>query len=272
MKYPNRQIFLREKRSLTRCRVALAGLIGIGLAAVLATTAFAENDTIKILSLGDSITQAEINRASYRYPLWKKLIDADIAFDFVGSMQKQQDKYSQGTPPQPDYQGLSFDRDHEGHFGWQASDIINGRNPNNGTGSGNLSQWVQGYEFDIVLIHLGTNDLFYKKTPTSIAADLRTIVNTLRSRNPGVIVLLAQVIPASRSDEIAKALLTMNDSIANMVQELNTRKSPVLLVDQYSQFDLETDSYDGIHPTASGEEKIAQRWFDAIQLAIQTDR
>jgi hypothetical protein len=28
-------------------------------------------DSIKILTLGDSITQAESNRASYRYPLWK---------------------------------------------------------------------------------------------------------------------------------------------------------------------------------------------------------
>ncbi|MCP3952588.1 MAG: hypothetical protein GY697_10295, partial [Desulfobacterales bacterium] len=33
-----------------------------------------DNGKVKILALGDSITHAEINRASYRYPLWKKLI------------------------------------------------------------------------------------------------------------------------------------------------------------------------------------------------------
>lgn len=268
----DRQTVMREIRSFARDRMVLAGLVGVSLSVLLAAPIFAKSDTIKILSLGDSITQAEINRASYRYHLWKKLIDADITFDFVGSMQKQQDKYSKGIPPQPDYQGHRFDQDHEGHFGWQTSDIIHGRDPNNGTGSGSLSQWVQGYQFDIVLIHLGTNDLFYKKNRATIAADLRTIVNILRNDNPDVIILLAQLIPTSRSDEIAKALLGMNETIADMVQEMNTRVSPVFLVDQYAQFDIETDSYDGVHPNASGEEKIAQRWFDAIERAIQTDQ
>ena len=37
-------------------------------------------DQLKILPLGDSITQAEGNRASYRYPLWQKLVDAGMDF------------------------------------------------------------------------------------------------------------------------------------------------------------------------------------------------
>ena len=69
---------------------------------------------------------AEINRASYRYFLWKKLIDAGVDFDFVGSMNTQLDTYSKGETPQPDYKGQSFDKDHEGHFAWEGESYLGG--------------------------------------------------------------------------------------------------------------------------------------------------
>ncbi len=262
-----------HKRPLSdRGRAALLRLFAIGLGLLPPATIFAGEDVLKILSLGDSITQAEINRASYRYPLWKKLVDADITFDFVGSMNTQQDKYSKGTPPQPDYKGRTFDKDHEGHFAWEASDIIIGRNPNNGTGSGNLSQWVQNYDFDIVLIHLGTNDIFRKQSNAQIAEEIKAVIKALRVDNPNAIILLAQMIPAARNESIGIALASMNEVIPGIVKEMNTRASPVLLVDQSTGSDVETDSYDGIHPNASGEEKMAQRWFEAIELAVRAYR
>jgi acyl-CoA thioesterase-1 len=44
----------------------------------------------------------------------------------------------------------------------------------------------------------------------------------------------------------------------------DTEESPVILVDQYTGFNAATDTYDGIHPNARGEAKMAQKWFDAI--------
>ena len=232
------------------------------------TPLYADQTPLGILPLGDSITQAEINRASYRYYLWKKLIDADITFDFVGSMQRQQDKYSKGTPPQPDYNGQSFDRDHEGHFGWTIGHVNAGRAPNNGTGSGNLRQWVEHYDFDIALVHLGTNDVFYKKSNEEIAQQLEATVKTLRADNPRAVILLAQVIPSSKNAAIAQSLISMNAMIAGLAEDLSSRKSPIIVVDQHSGFDIAADSYDGVHPNASGEEKMAQRWFEAIERAL----
>lgn len=229
----------------------------------------ASAETIAILPLGDSITQAEINRASYRYPLWKKLIEAGIEFDFVGSMDTQQDLYSKGKPPQPDYLGHKFDPDHEGHFGWTAGQIVAGRNPKNGTGSGNLRGWLSGYDFDIAMVHLGTNDVFYKRSNQQIAQALRNIIASLRNDNPEAIILLAQVIPAARDDRTSKALLSMNRMIASLSEELSTVRSPVRVVDQYTGFDSRADSYDGIHPNASGEEKMANRWFEAISHSLR---
>ena len=41
---------------------------------------------VRILPLGDSITQSDKTYSSYRYYLWIKLIDAGIKFDYVGSL------------------------------------------------------------------------------------------------------------------------------------------------------------------------------------------
>ncbi|MCP4007882.1 MAG: cellulose-binding protein [Proteobacteria bacterium] len=223
-----------------------------------------DNGKVKILALGDSITHAEINRASYRYPLWKKLIDAEIEFDFVGSMNTQLSTYSKGTPPQPDYRGQLFDPDHEGHFGWQASDIAYGRNPNNNTGSGSLSQWLQTYDFDMALIHLGTNDVFYRQSNSRITGELKDVIKALRKDNPKAIILLATLIPTTKKEAYRQGVESLNAVIPSLVSQMNTRASPVLLVDQFADFDVQTETYDGIHPNALGEEKMAPRWFEAI--------
>ena len=47
---------------------------------------------------------------SFRYELWKDLIDNDWTFDFIGT-QTDEATY-------PIYNNLSFDLDHEGRGGW----------------------------------------------------------------------------------------------------------------------------------------------------------
>lgn len=218
-------------------------------------------DVHRILPLGDSITQADAHRASYRYPLWRMLVDAGLAFDFVGSMRRHYGEQPGAGPPQPDYRGLAFDRDHEGHFGWTAREIVDGRRGGNGAGTGKLVQWVAHYDADIALIHLGTNDLYRGRSNESILDDLKEIIRILRADNPAVVVLLAQLIPAGQEPGVVASL---NRAVPRMAQDMSTARSPVIVVDHHSGFDPREDTYDGVHPNASGERKMARRWFDAI--------
>lgn len=241
----------------------LPSLLAVLSLAVLYGPAHAE-EIHRILPLGDSITQAEANRASYRYPLWKKLVDSDLKFDFVGSLQKHQDRYTKGTPPQPDYKGKSFDRDHEGHFGWNTDEIINGRDFDNGSGSGKLAEWVDGYDADIVLMHLGTNDAFNRQSNASTVEELKEIIRILREDNPDVAVLLARITPVDHKPGNAEAVASLNEAIPSVAEDMHTEQSPVILVDHFSGFDPGEHTYDGVHPNEAGEELMAQRWFDAI--------
>ncbi|MDZ7839264.1 MAG: SGNH/GDSL hydrolase family protein [Gammaproteobacteria bacterium] len=191
-------------------------------------------------------------------------MDAGLAFDFVGSMKRHYGEQPESRPPQPDYKGLAFDRDHEGHFGWTAREIVEGRSRGNGTGSGKLAQWVVHYEADIALVHLGTNDVYRGRSNESILDDLKEIIRTLRADNPAIVVLLAQLIPAGQDPGVVASL---NQAIPRLARDMSTTRSPVVVVDQHSGFDPQEDTYDGVHPNGSGESRMARRWFDAIMKA-----
>lgn len=74
---------------------------------------------VRIVCIGDSITQGRKGigehkpTQSYRYPLWKKLVDLGASVDFVGSLPGG----FEGDPDWPEYKGKAFDREHEGHWG-----------------------------------------------------------------------------------------------------------------------------------------------------------
>ena len=124
------------------------------------------------MPLGDSITEAANDPAglmpSYRRDLWADLQAANYDVDFVGSRAGVYDKSNQPAgehnPPG------SFDKDHEGHWGWRVDEILSGRPASY---PGDLTQWAGSHRPDVVLMHLGTNDAIQSQ---------RRIVNQSRAR------------------------------------------------------------------------------------------
>ena len=216
---------------------------------------------VRILPLGDSITRADKEHRSYRYSLWVRLIEAGIKFDFVGSM----DSNHRGNPVWPDHNGRPFDRDHEGRSAWHNEHILHGYP---GKSEGNLSEWLKEYTPDIALLHLGTNDVCRGQSISSTIHELHEIIKLLRADNPHVTVLLAKLIPdksALRNSRISE----LNARIDGIALEMNMPLSPVIVVDQNSGFDVDADTFDGTHPNESGEEKLAAKWFEAIQRVLE---
>lgn len=207
---------------------------------------------LKILPLGDSITQSNSGHKSYRYALWQRLINASADFDFIGS-----ERDNAGGPANwPDYAGKRFDQDHEGHWGWRTDQIL-----------GNLEGWLKTYPAapDVVLMHLGTNDVFQRQTIESTLEELRLIIARLRQANPSVWILMAKLIPTSRAENTGIAAL--NSQLDAFAGTQYTSLSPVIIVDQNAGYSTDGDSFDGVHPNALGEEKMAQNWFYALQSA-----
>ena len=204
----------------------------------------AAQTTYRIMPLGDSITQGSRPYDSYRRPLWHLLQNNGFTnVDFVGSMSRN----SQFDPPNPD-----FDSNHEGHSGWRADEL-----------AGQIITWATAAQPDIVLLHAGSNDVFQWFSDESTIADLSLIIDRLRQVNPNVKILLAQIIPHNRANT-PFGVENLNAMIANLAVTKNTAQSPVIVVDQYTGFNVATDTYDNVHPNVSGEQKLAQKWFQAL--------
>ncbi len=211
------------------------------LAAWLGTATAADAPSLRIMPLGDSITEGAKGSATYRYWLDKDLERSHVAFDFVGS----QHGVFGGEPRFTD-----FDQDHEGHWGWTTSQVLE-----------RIDGWAAAAKPDVVLLHLGTNDL--ARRPEVIPQNLAAIIAALRKANPHVTVLLARLIPLSSFP--TESLAQVNATIERTARERSTAESKIIVVPQDAGFDATADTYDGIHPNESGEKKMAQRWFEALK-------
>jgi hypothetical protein len=224
-----------------------------GLALTTGALTEAKAVPIRIMALGDSITQADSNHYGYRYELWRRMIDAQLSVDLVGSMTTN----FGGNPLWPLYQGRSMDPQHEGHWGWKANEIVAGRPT-----EGNLTTWLQSYTPDVVLLHLGTNDALDGDSTASTVRDLEKVIVTLQGDNPAVVILLAKLIPST--DPNGWRIPLVNAEIEAIARRRQTPLSRIVVVDQWSGFDPVADLYDPWHPDASGEAKMAQNWVEAL--------
>jgi lysophospholipase L1-like esterase len=201
---------------------------------------------LRIMPLGDSITQGY--RDSYRRLLWSALKRAGIEADFVGSMNR-----GYGTESQI----VDFDRDHEGHWGWRADHVL-----------AHIDTWAARAKPDVVLMHLGTNDVGGGQDIDDTAQEIARIIQRLRHHNPGVHILLAAIIPVDH-ERVTQRITRFNEALATLAATVDTPGSRVVLVDQFTGFDAEQDTYDGTHPNEAGNKKIADKWFVAIQALLQ---
>ncbi len=200
---------------------------------------------IKIMPLGDSITQMNSSYNSFRRPLWHLLQNAGYDVDFVGSENKND---LNSDPPDQD-----FDMDHEGHWGWRTDQILE-----------QLDSWAATYLPDIVLIHLGSNDIAQHQSVSSTILEIGQVIDKLRDANSDVHIYLAQLIPLIRQDTIVPGIAEFNSDVITLAGQKHIPQSPVIVVDHWTGFSSSQDSFDGIHPNESGEERMANNWYSAL--------
>ncbi len=82
--------------------------------------------------------------------------------------------------------------------------------------------------------------------------------------DPRVKILIAQLIPVASALQ-NESIQTLNPEIARLAARKTNESSPVALADPFTGFDVAEDTHDGVHPDLSGEVKMAQRWFTALE-------
>jgi lysophospholipase L1-like esterase len=191
---------------------------------------------VKIMPLGDSITWGvgSSTTSSYRLGLWQRLVTgAGLAVDFVGSGQS----------------GALPDTDNEGHSGWRIEQL-----------TASIDGWLAATTPDVVLLHIGTNDMNQNFDIANAPARLAALVDHIQATAPGVELFVAQIIPA-RDATVESRIAAFNAALPAVLQSKGTHVHVLNMHGVVTTADLA----DGLHPSAAGYDKMGAAWFGALQ-------
>ena len=186
---------------------------------------------------------------SFRYELWKDLIENDLNFDFIGT-KKDGATYASVN-------GNNFDVDHEGRGGWTSGQILT-----------NISNWVsQAGIPDIVLFSSpGGNDALQNLSYPQAIININGIIDSLQSANPNITILIERMAPgnsAIMTPQLTTYFNQMQQDVLTIATNQTTSTSQVIAIDMFTGF---TDAMlaDPVHYNSSGADFIATRYYTEL--------
>ncbi|WP_327046586.1 GDSL-type esterase/lipase family protein [Microbispora sp. NBC_01189] len=196
---------------------------------------------MRVMPLGDSITLGvgSPTSSSYRISLQRSLGYQGLGYDFVGS------QASGGNPPgSPGGGGPAIDLDHEGHSGWRVDQI-----------QASAQGWLQVYRPDVVLLHLGTNDMIQDYLATTAVDRLMSLTDLVFTVRPQATVIVSTLVP-SRTPAIDARIRQFNQRLPGLVRGRVSAGRHLVLVDMSSV--TKADIADDVHPNDNGYTKMAK--------------
>ncbi|MFJ6649634.1 SGNH/GDSL hydrolase family protein [Streptomyces sp. NPDC091290] len=214
---------------------------------------------LRFMPVGDSMTIGSAGEHTWRYRMWQHLRDTyGGPFALVGPRETLYDKAME-APSSYEYADPDFPRAHLAGWGegWQHMAPL-------------IADAVRAHRADVLLVSLGLIDLGFYTNAGQTAENVRAFVAEARTANPRVRIVVLPVIPnvrATNDAPFAAQVTRFNELLAKAVADLDEPRSPLLLASPPPAYAIDLDTYDGTHPNASGEHKIAAAFADAMHQA-----
>ncbi|MEU6854221.1 FG-GAP-like repeat-containing protein [Actinacidiphila alni] len=233
---------------MRRTRAVLPGVaLAVGTALLLTSlpggVAVAETAVpqVRVMPLGDSITWGvgSPSASSYRAPL-AALVgqQSSYAVQFVGSQNS----------------GTLTDQSNEGHSGYVISQIRDG-----------IDDWLAAARPDVVVLHIGINDLDRGIDVPNAPARLADLVDRIHTDRPGAAVVMLGLIPTTPG--LGTQVAAYNAAARRLQDSEQAAGRHVRYVDPPALTPAEFA--DGLHPNDAGYRRMAQAVFPALSRAVQ---
>ncbi|WP_316528185.1 SGNH/GDSL hydrolase family protein [Kitasatospora brasiliensis] len=209
-----------------------------------AVTAAAAKPTVRVMPLGDSITVGvgSPTRSSYRRPLWNLVAgQSRYTVRFVGSQ-------AGGELP---------DTHHEGHSGYLIDGI-----------RAEVDQWIAAERPDVVLLHIGVNDLNRGTDPGHAGDRLKALLDRIFADRPGVTVIMQGVIPTTQG--LKSSPTAFNDQARGLQAPEAKAGHTFRFVDPPAL--TANEMSDRLHPNDAGYQRMADAFFAPLDQAVTTGR
>ena len=231
--------------------IALSAVIGLCVAGAVSADPL---PPVRIMPMGDSITDGVPVAGGYRDLLYTLLNNRGDSFTFVGSLSNN------------DTAALiaAGQTHHEGHSGYVIT---------NGTGRAgldeNLATWIgPGAESpDKILLMIGSNDINLGYDMPNAPVRLSALIDHIYGYRPGVKLYVASIIPMVGHEADVQAF---NAAIPGVVASHRALGQDVVYVPMYEALNISTDLADGLHPNALGYLHMAQAWDTALHTTPST--
>jgi GDSL-like Lipase/Acylhydrolase family/Fibronectin type III domain len=212
----------------------------------------------KIMVVGDSISQGSSGDYTWRYRLYEHLVADGVSPQMVGPYNWL---FNNVTNVQGDcsYADPDFENAHDAIWGQMLA-----------TAMTTIQSQVATYQPSYLLVLIGINDLSFGQTDVpGTEANLKTFLANARAGNPNIKIALGLLLP--KADEPAALTSEVNQYNADLpgiASALSTAASPIVIADDASSINTATDLWDGTHPNAEGEIKIAAGFSDALATSF----
>ncbi|MGC5565529.1 GDSL-type esterase/lipase family protein [Streptomyces sp. FR-108] len=213
---------------------------------------------LRFMPVGDSMTIGSAGEHTWRYRMWQHLRATHGGpFQLVGPRETLYDKRT-GAADSYEYADPdpAFPRAHLAGWGegwYHLSPLIAGA--------------VRASRADVLLVSLGLIDLGFYTNAVQTAENVHAFVAEARAANPAIAMVVLPVIPNIRAESdapFAREVAAFNDLLAKTTANLAEPNSPLLLASLPHGYDIHTDTYDGTHPNASGEHRLAAAFAEAM--------
>ncbi|RLV48646.1 hypothetical protein D9V37_12940 [Nocardioides mangrovicus] len=225
-----------------------------------ASTSVPHHPKLRVLMAGDSITQGFNGDYTWRFRLWQEFRRQHVPVNFVGSrhlpfVQEGFDTSSYADP--------HFDTDHFAITGTMLSSL-----------AARIRGEVTRERPDVLVLEAGVNDLLHGRTPEQTDQALREAITQARAAAPDLKIVVLPVLGVQRSRpvDIHEQIRAYDALLRATVSELSTTTSPVVIAHTRDGWDVERDTYAGLHPNPTGEALIAGHVAEAlVSLGVLTE-
>ena len=218
-------------------------------------------DTLKIMPVGDSITDGVGEDGGYRKYLDYMLKQKGISFDMVGPNSSWNASFNYNG------QNVQYDSDHAGFSGYQIKEIPSWGQQQGGKGSlyNELknNNTIKKYSPDIILLIIGTNDMNSNRSMQECESDLRELMDYLIKEMPSGCMIFLSTIPELAGGffgggNTTEKIASYNNIVKNVAAEYKSAGKNVTFADIHGCLDGTNDLGDGVHPNARGYEKMGK--------------